>query len=369
MMKRVGYIILLTVLAGCSKVYKPDIEKVDPFLVVEGHISTLPGTNTVYITKSKSYNENPYFDGLPGAEVRVSDDRGNTYNYSDVGTGMYTLRLDEGNTALVGRTYTLKIITPDGNIFESSPQKIVASPPIKTIDCSYNQQTILTEDSYGDPMEITFDGFDILAETQGILASDNYYFYSWLGYEEHHSVIQYVPEFGPPVSMDLYRHRPLNGKYSSIINTANADEYDNFHLQNKEILFIVYDDLTNYVPPKPDTFDITGEAFNGLLFRLRQSSLSPDAYDFYNEVEKQLDAGGRLFDPVSPLIAGNIQCVNDPEVKVIGVFYAADVAEKYEYLYMNGSHRTFSMDIDSFPQLWLDTCSFGLPPDWIQPPF
>jgi hypothetical protein len=359
----------VTVLAGCSEIYEPDIETVEPFIVVEGSITTKPGYSYVYLSKSRSYNESPYFEGVAGATVWVSDDDGNSLVYEPVNLGVYALFQEEGNIASVGNTYTLTIITTDGDTLQSTPQEITQCPEIRSIFCEYDQKSILSEDSYGDVLEITYDGININMETDGLLSSGNFYIYNWLGYEEHAANIQYQPEGGAPSTFDIYRHRKLNGKYTSVIHTANADLYNEYRLRDEKLVFIAQEDMTNYTPIYPDSFTLINNRFDGLLFRLQQLSISGDAYKFYNDIEKQLAAEGHLFDPISPQIIGNISCTNDETVKVIGIFSASDVTEKYSYLYMNQSNRTYSMDIDSFPELWLDTCSWGTPEGWIFPPF
>jgi hypothetical protein len=134
-------------------------------------------------------------------------------------------------------------------------------------------------------------------------------------------------------------------------------------------MFIITEDMTNYIPVYPDTLTLIGTYFEGLLFNLRQLSLSPDAYAYYRDAEKQLEAEGRLFDPAYVQPSGNIECISDPERKVIGVFSASDVNECFVYMYVNYNGRTYTNRIDSFPELWLDTCSYGMPDSWIKPPF
>jgi len=364
-MTRILFIITgLIFLVGCSEVYEPDIERVDPFLNIEGYISTKPGLQYVYIRYSRSYNDRPYFTGESGATVFVTDNNGNRNNYEDFGNGVYRLELTEENVAEIGSSYTLEVITRDGTIYRSTPQQVVPSPEIHDLYCEFDRQTILTENTYGEAFEQEYEGINLILETNGILTSDNYYLYHYIGYEEHHSMIRYdVSEF------NIYRHRRLSGKYFNIIHTVNADEFGNFEVRNDKLMFIITDDMTNYNPIIPDTFSVTGTQFEGLLFKLEQSSLSSDAYTYYRDAERQLEAEGRLFDPTLAQVTGNIQCISNPDEKVIGVFYAADVSDYYTYMFVDYEGQTYTDRLDSFPELWLDTCSWGIPDDWISPPF
>jgi len=364
-MQRLLFILsVLIFITGCSEVYEPDIEDVGTFLSIEGSISTQPGENTVLLTYSKSYNERPYFSGQSGADVNVVDDNGNRVHYEDMGGGVYKANVTADNAAKIGSTYYLEVITREGVIFQSTPQLVVSSPEIKLLYCRYDHRTILTENTYGDALEQEFPVMALKIETNGILPSDNYYLYHYRAYEEHHSEIRYNFD-----DYHIYRHRPLSGKYSNIIHTVNADEFGNFEVRNDELMYILTDDLKNYEPIYPDTFELMSTRFEGLLFKLSQYSLSPDAYTFYRDAEDQLEAEGRLFDPSFAQVTGNIECISDPEVEVKGVFYAADVNDYYAYLYISTRNQTYSLQIDTFPELWLDTCSWTRPDDWIKPVF
>ncbi len=364
-MQRILFILsVLLFIAGCSEVYKPDIEEVPVFLSIEGSISTQTGTHYVLISYSKSYNDRPYFSGKPGADVNVIDEDGNRIHYNDMVNGVYKAVLNNNNAAKIGSVYYLEVITDDGTVYQSTAQQVVQSPEVRNLYCKKNHKTILTENVYGDILEQEFSGISLYIETDGILPSDNYYLYHYKAYEQHRSALRYNYN-----DYTIYRHRPLSGKYSNIIHTVNADEFSDFEVRNDELMFIITDDMRNYEPIYPDSFELMGTSFEGLLFKLSQLSLSPDAYTFYRDAEQQLEAEGRLFDPTFPQVTGNIECISNPEEKVVGVFYAADVNDYYAYMYINSKNQTYSISLETFPKLWLDTCSWIRPDDWIRPPF
>jgi hypothetical protein len=167
----------------------------------------------------------------------------------------------------------------------------------------------------------------------------------------------------------LYGHRRLSGKYARQLLIGNADDYGNNALRDKKLIFIAKDDLYTYVPPLPDTIEILSTQFEGLLFRLRQYSLSPDAFDFWHDAENQLEAKGRLFDPVAPQLHGNMYCVNDSLQKVVGIFSASDVKEQVSYFYIDRRNHIYTKELESMPNLILDTLMWGRPEDWVDIPF
>lgn len=363
-MKRILLLVLTILLAvGCQEVLEPEIEESEPFLVVEGYISTLPGPYYVAVRYSNPYTEYPYFEGENNALVQIEDQEGNVYTLDLYSTGLYRLILDEESTPRVGDTYTLRIQTSSGDQYVSTPQQIVQSPEISGLMCDFDQNFVLAENAYGETYEIEQDGLNILLSTEGELPSDNYYLYDYLCYEQHHSVINYEINY-----YHIYRHRRLNGKYRTNLHTVNGDEYNNFRVWNDNLMFIVKSDFVSYIPPIPDTFTFISTAWEGLLFKLNQYSISPDVFRFYNDVENQLEASGRMFDPANPQIRGNITCVNDSSKIILGVFSARDVSVRYAYFYLNRRNQTYSRKLDSFPELWLDTCSWRQPASWVLPP-
>ncbi len=369
-MKRFGKYMaigLLVLLFGCQEVFEPDVEEVDPFLVVEAMLTTRPGVHTVILTTSSSFNQGySAYGRIVDAVVYVEDDLGRRRYYLPVNKGVYQTDKAEPFAAELARTYTLTVILNDGTRFQSSPQTVVPVPDVKNLFCNYEEQTILTENVYEEVLELPYDGINVLNETDGILEANNYYFYKWRAYEQHFSAMRIgITEYY------LYHHRPLSGKYSTVLSIGNADEFGNFALRNNKLFWIMNQDMFSYFPPVEDTLAeyVYTTQFQGLLFRLEQYSLTPDAYSFWNDAEAQLEAGGKLFDPVTPQLHGNVRCVSDSLTKVIGIFSVSDRKDKYAYFFVDGSNRTYTQEIDSFPEIFLDSIQYSRPSDWITPPY
>ncbi len=364
MCKYLYIVIAAILLISCQEVFIPDVEEVEPFLIIEGSISTQPESHEVSINWSSEFQHNPIFQSVNNAYVYVEDELGNRVDFHNTSNGRY--QTDEATpfAAVVGRSYFLRVEMDDGNVYQSEPQTVVDCPEVKTLNCSFATNALLHEDAYGDAIEITYDGFNIFTGTEGILPYNNFYFYKYIAYEQHKTVIQIGVQ-----QYYLYEHRRLSSKYLNFLLIGNADEFGNYVLRDKKLLFVGKDDMTRYTPPLPDTITVLSTRFEGLLFELEQHSLSPDAYSFWHDAETQLEAKGRLFDPVSPQLHGNMHCVNDSLNKVIGIFSASNVSEKVAYLYIDYQNRTYSKDLDSMPELVLGGLQWSRPEGWIDPPF
>jgi len=366
-MKHILLIILsIVILAGCQNIFMPNVETIEPVLYIECMLTTLPEKHEVKVLYTRSFNDRPYYPFVEDAIVEIEDTESNIIPFYYIGNGIY--RCDSNNTymAELGESYVLRVSTSDGEVFESSPQTVRECSEISNLFCKYDKDVYLNQNLNNDVFEVQRDGIQIISETQGIFPVQNYYFYRWVGYEQH---VNIITTLSGESSYYLYRHRKMKTKYKQIIRTGNADKFSNFEIKNQEMVFISTEDMSNYIQPFPDTmFVFTDGWFEGMLFKLEQLSISDNAYLFWRDAELQLEAEGRLFDPVAPQLKGNIKCITDSTKDVIGIFNASHVSEKYAYFYINYENRTTSIDIDGFPTLYLDTCSWGMPDDWIRRP-
>ncbi len=366
-MKHILLIILsVIVLTGCQEVFMPEVETIEPILYIECMFTSLPANHLVKIYYTRTFNERPYYPFVDDAIVEIEDTEGNIIPFYYRGSGIYICDSNNTYMAEVGESYVLRVSTSDGEVFESSPQTVRECPEISNLFCKYDQEVHLNQNSNNDVFEVQSDGIQIISETQGISPIQNYYFYRWIGYEQH---VNAISTLSGESTYYIYRHRRIKTKYRQIIRTGNADRFLDFKIKNLKMVFISTEDMSNYIQPFSDTmFVLDDNWFEGLLFKLEQLSISDNAYSFWRDAEIQLEAEGRLFDPVASQLKGNFKCITDSTKNVIGIFNASDVSEKYAYFYINSENITTSIDIDGFPTLYLDTCSWGRPDDWIRRP-
>lgn len=105
-------IISLFVLLGCEEIIQLDINSTDPQIIIEAVVSNLPGDNLVAITKSTDfYNPNEY-ENIVGAEIVITDSKGNSYVLSQTSPGNYNNSQLKGNPGL---TYTINVNFGDNN--------------------------------------------------------------------------------------------------------------------------------------------------------------------------------------------------------------------------------------------------------------
>ncbi len=110
-MKAIKYSIIasfLFIFSACEKVIQPDLESVEPQLVIEGVITNQGIPCTVKISKSSNFSQESSFNGVEGAIVVISDEFGNTETLTAISPGIYQTITTIG---IEGRTYQLKVVS------------------------------------------------------------------------------------------------------------------------------------------------------------------------------------------------------------------------------------------------------------------
>ena len=92
----------------------------------------------------------------------------------------------------------------------------------------------------------------------------------------------------------------------------------------------------NFVSNETDRLSVT------YRLRVKQQSLSIDAYNYFQRKNEQAVESGGMYDVQPSTVAGNLYNVNDPEEVVLGYFHASQVREKQVFVHNN---NFFEFDI------------------------
>ncbi|WP_158828293.1 DUF4249 domain-containing protein [Mucilaginibacter lacusdianchii] len=112
-MKRYFYnILLLSVtifsLAACQKVIDIDVNTSPSQIVIEGVLTDIRGLQTIKISQSVAYTNNNEYPAVTAADVRIADNLGNSWKFTETRPGTYTFSNLRG---VSGRTYTMTVNT------------------------------------------------------------------------------------------------------------------------------------------------------------------------------------------------------------------------------------------------------------------
>ncbi|GEM_PF-1554961 len=231
----------------------------------------------------------------------------------------------------IGRTYTLFVELEDGTTYQSTPQILIASPPIGNAYSEYEKGQSINEQ--GNEQNEHY--WNVFVETPVGLGDD--VFLSWR-YRGVYEVETFPEEYCDPPSIDcnpgIAHPRevpPICCKYCYVteygaqFNTSTSTDIPNSQIQ-KQIASI------------PITYD---KVYNYYMLEIYQLSVSEEVYDYLDLVDQQITGQGTIFDPTPATIDGNISNSSNGQ-QALGMFYAAGVTNARLNLNRSGISAQFT---------------------------
>jgi hypothetical protein len=335
--KVVFFIFLLN---ACISPYNMDSGSSQRAIVVEGMITDQPGQNLVKISMTQAVSDQlTAAPAVSGATVVIADDLGNEETLTELSSGNYYTSSTQG---VIGRSYSLKIQTKEGEVYQSSMEKLL---PVGDFS--------LSSEFY----EGAVNGFNIYANVAVLPEQENRVWWRYTGTFEFITFPQFnkaltdgvwVPapfpcsgykipddpkgqQGGPPVKfaectcctcwVNQYNQMPL---------ISNVDSIRNGAIDRQKIGFI---------EATPRTF------FDKYYLEVEQLSVSQTIYDFWKKVKDQKVNGSDLFQTPPPKTTSNISLVKG-SLPVIGYFAAS--SSKKHVMVLSKSDLPYLLDpIDS----------------------
>lgn len=295
----------------CIDPYTPVLKGYESVLVVEGLITD---ENASYIIKlSRTLLEQTDTPAVVSdATVYITDEESNTVDLKNIGEGKYKTDSLEFR-GVVGKTYTLHILTNDGSLYESEPYTMLSVPEIDNIYFEKDQELVNngTESSQG---------IWIYMDTKG---SDNTKYYRW-DFEE-------AWKFKVPVPK---KFDYLND--TTILPVDIVKAYCYKYQKSKEILiYSAFEALSENVRKQPVLFiDPTKSDRLQLQYsiNIKQYSVSKKEYEFWYNMKQINEKGGNIFSLQPFPVVSNVHNVNNPNEQVLGYFQVSAVKQKRKFI-------------------------------------
>ena len=309
---RIIFIIIISYsLVTCIDPYTPRLRSFESRLVVDALVTDEIASNYVRLTRTTLLPDDKP-EKVSGAHVTITDDLGASFVLEERYPGDY--RTDSlsfrGET---GRTYTLKIETSDGDSYESVPCLMYPVPGIDSL--YYGKDQVFSEETGRFREGITF-YIDTREETPGS-------YYRW-SYEEWW-------KFSVP---DPAIFRYLNDSTIPPLEQINRTCYAHTRSDVIDIENTVSGHIGDFVM-KPVLFIASDESDRLLIqycVEVKQMSLSPAEYEFWNLMTEINEAGGDIFDKQPFQVFSNIRNTADEDDQVIGYFQVSAVKQKRIYV-------------------------------------
>jgi len=291
------YIIFLSAILfhSCREPYMPDIEKYENILVVDALITNEAGPHMVKLSRSFAFDES-YPRAEAGAYVSVWDERDESYEFKEAAPGTYLS--EAGFQGQVGNSYLLRIITSDGEIYESEQVRLNRVPEIDSVSYRWEEKANAGTNQ-------TSGGVQVYIHTHDDLNQTRYYRWEWLE----------TWEFLTPLkSIDFpMEDRCWKSSRSSLISIGTSEHLQEDLISNQPLYFV--STKSNRLKIKYST-------------EILQYSLSQEAYSYWKRLEDITQNTGSLFDPTPASVNGNIYHATDPNIPVLGIFQASAVTRK-----------------------------------------
>lgn len=346
--------VVLLLLVSCREVYYPEeLNSGKAIPIIQGHI-TEDESPTVVISRAMDYGSTVP-DYISGAEVVVSDDKGNEANLIEITPGHYVDAVRE-IFGTIGNAYKLTIRLEDGEEFISSDVKMPARPNIDSLYAEPGTKKATGYDQYNRPFSVIHEGLYI---SSSLSANGD----STLFYRFNTSVLKESTCIRDPGTMNatpMFIWEPFTLDYVYSVDFTVKSGSGQVRPEHP-IGFLRY-----FYDPTLATVHYSAPTIIGWVITYRVYSISSDVYNYYQSVGAQLNSSDQMFAPVPSQVKSNIHCTTNPERPVIGVFEATSSSTSYKGFRWNSLDTYESVNLESFPSDIQAGSKLYFPPDfWI----
>ncbi len=349
--KSIFILIAVFALCTCIDPYSPKLGGYDSLLVVDGLITDANSSHTIKLSQTFQ-DQNSIPANVSDATLFISDDTGNKSYLKNKGNGIYkTDSLEFKGT--IGRTYTLHILTQEGEEFASEPCLMQSVPDIDSVYFEKDQKVISNGTQTRDGLSIYLDSKE----------GDNNQYYRWAYTETWKFKVPYPKKYD------------FNLADSTVVLTTSVKELCWKSKKSDEILIhSVYAGEATRITKEPVIFIATDQSDRlqqQYSILVSQYSISKKEYDFWNNLKQVNESGGDIFAKQPFSVISNIHNINIPKERVLGYFQVSAVKQKRKYIlfseiaglnlpYYNSSCTTVEASPDQFqipggpPFTWYD---------------
>ena len=302
--------LFLLALNSCTEPFEFDDKPIfESALVIEARITDENSTQNILI--SRSFPLDTVITSVElGANVQITDDTGQTFNFEDMGNGNYNSSLPFA--AEQDRFYTLSITTLDGGSYISEPSRIRSKSNIEEIFAVREFKDDLDEGVF-----IYLNSFDPTN-------NGNYYLYE---YEETYKIITPLSSRGfeayvvSPVPTPAVDYR-LSNEVSAICYSTDISKKI---IQTSTIE--LGEDRVNRFPIRFINREnyILSHRYSILV---KQYVQSKEAYTYYKTLNTFSNSESLFSQIQTGFLEGNIRSQQNSSEKVIGFFEVNSVSEK-----------------------------------------
>lgn len=329
-------ILLILFSTSCIEPFSPVIEDSQEVLVINGVITDKPGMHYVDISRSTPYDD-PSYKPIGECVVIVIDDNGEIIQFLEEEPGKYSADIPSSFLA-VGKAYSLQVITPENEEYQSEYDTILPCPSIDSVYYEIQYKATADPDRQLPGIQLFLDMSGALSDSRNVVWKVEETWEYWASLFGTH--ILWGPgdgeEFRSNPLFKCWKSFPLDRIYTGTTRNLSANKMQRVAL--------------NFVSNETDRLKRT------YSLHVKQEALTLEAYTYWQSLNDQITESGGLYEKQPFTVPGNIYNVNDPEELVLGFFYASQVKEQRIYIHNDNLFSFYiphiSCEYESTSTLW-----------------
>ena len=306
---------------ACVEPFKLNVPTLSVILSIDASLSDQNKEQFIVIKKTIPFN-NPgaTFVSEDKAKVVVVEDNTKNFNCTEGKLGVYYLPL--GFKTKVGSTYYLKVTLANGNVYQSSVEKMLNTPDISDSKVIFDKKAIRIGEN-------SRPGHLIYVNTKDNPEKGDNLFWKYRVFENQNTCFScdggiYLTSPSPTGS--CLKRADLTSEGITYDYTCSSRCWEIFYSTQINVLSDVFsngNEIKNRLIAQIPFYQNLG-----FLIEISQQNIDSKAFQFLKQLIEQNQNNGSLIDaPPSPLI-GNIKNLNDPKEAVGGYFMVGNIKTK-----------------------------------------
>ncbi len=326
--KILNVLFVLSLFVGCQEVYEPEgLDSSEDILVVNGALINSDSLITVTVYTAEAFGEDSY-TAVGDASVWLLDDQNNKYEFNmKPKTGYYCLSMSDIELN-DNSEYFIRVQTTDGYVYESTPQVFPGEIEINQFSAEIGEEEIENKNDNGDVITAVYEGLTL---DISLYSTDDL-----VRYVRFVDTAIYQSEYQEYSPVVYYRCISKNALSSIPVIGSTIDVDGRQQITNRELGFLQYSRNTDYV-----SNNSSARVFDTWILLSKAYSVSEDCYTYYEKIIDQVSAQDKIFDPSPTQIIGNMECVTDSSVVVLGFFEVSRLTQTYLAYHWNPDMEVF----------------------------
>ena len=293
---------MIIITVSCRKPYSPQIIAADNgYLVVEGLINSGQDSTFIKLSRTVKLSSKSTLRPERYALVTIESDQGNTYTLQEDSNGLYSappLNLS------ASAKYRLRIKTLNNKEYTSDYINAKATPEIDSISYKVQNNGVQFYVNTHDPKNSTI-------------------YYRW----DFNETWKYVSFYRSFFKLDSSGYPAFRVNYRTSDNIYECYRSDNSHQVllgssaklGQDVISMYPIDLINAQ---------SGKISYGYSFLLREYALTVDAFNYWQNLKKNTEQLGSVFDAQPSGLPSNVHCTSNPDEPVVGYLSVSTVTSK-----------------------------------------